>query len=43
MIVQKTDEWLPGTRGRKGLTTREQQEGVFWGAGTACILTVVLT
>lgn len=39
MIVQKTDEWLPGIRGGQGLTTREQQEGVFQGAGTACILT----
>lgn len=39
MIVQKTDEWLPGIRGGQGLTTREQQEGVFSGAGTACILT----
>lgn len=42
MIVQKTDEWLPGMRGGEGLTTREQQEGAFWDAGTAYILTVVL-
>lgn len=39
MIVQKTEEWLPGIRGEQGLTTREHQEGVFQGVGTARILT----